>query len=284
MESADRSKRSAVLVANFQTGFFMFSDDNHLAVVTPIDSSESNQVMNRLSLLMNSVKLIFVQTMWIWFAVAGMWMLGAPQEIVNRLGVAAWSTAIVLLLIQFCLVFVYPEWPVNTALCQRLRDSVLNRNDRASWVFQDAEIRVVELVPRERWHASSFETATDLLMLRVDTSGVWMEGDCDRYELPPESILGAEFVSIRPSGWFTSTNMVVITVRTAAGPIELPIAFRDHTLGTLRNSRRRMAAIALANDINLIAKGVQYRVDAPVVALIHRRSPSLNPYAAPAAG
>lgn len=236
--------------------------------------------MNKWTLGINSAKLIGFQTLWIWFALIGVFWFYSPIELTARIGFFAGQAAIVLLGLQFCLVFVYPEWPVNQSLCDKLRDSIAGRD--ANRVADEFD-RVVELVPRERWHEGAFETATDLLAIRVNENGIWMEGDVDRYELPAESILGAEFQSIRPPGWYTSSHMVVITAKTATGAIELPIAFRDHQFGELRNSRRRQTAMRLVDKINRIALGGHYQLVAnPNRQVIARSANTNNPYAAPA--
>ncbi|NNE01009.1 MAG: hypothetical protein HKN47_27145 [Pirellulaceae bacterium] len=255
----------------------------HLARVTPIDSGESMRVMNRFSLLSNSAALLLFQTVWIWFAILGACLMMGSSDLMSRFGLFSWQLAVVLLAMQLGLLFVYPEWPVNLLLCRRLRRAIATRSDRLSWAKQN-NARVVELVPRERWRKNSFETATDLLLIRVDASGVLLEGDCDRYEMPADSILNAEFHAFRPPGWITSTNMVVITARTMDGPIEVPISYRDHRYGTLRSSRRRDDAIALVNQINAIAHGSQFQFSTPLEPSNTAARPerSSNPYAAPA--
>ena len=254
--------------------------DQHLARITPIDSAQSRRVMNRWSLGINAAKLIAFQTLWIWFAAVGLFCFHSHVELMARFGFFAWQVAVVMMIFQFCMVFVYPEWPINIALCDKLRDSVASRTGP---LVADEFDRVVELVPRDRWFRNAFETATDLLAMRVDENGVWLEGDVDRYELPADSILSAEFQAIRPPGWFTSTNMVIITAKTATGAVELPIAYRDHQFGNLRNSRRRRRAMRLVDKINQIAKGGHYQMVAPPSShVIARAANTSNPYAAPA--
>ena len=252
---------------------------SHLATVTPVAESVSRRVMNKATLVANALKLIAFQTSWILFAIIGAALLSSSDDLVASGGLVSWNLAVALMVLQFCLIFVYPEWPINLSLCQKLRRVVSQRPDCPEWVDENA--RVVELVPRERWKKSAFETATDLLLIHVDDDCVMLEGDCDRYYFPAASILSAEFHPIRPPGWFTSTNMVIITAKTATGPIEIPIAFRDHQFGTLRNSRRRQAAIELVDQINRIAMGDQFQVVSFSESLPIRRASS-NPYASPA--
>ncbi len=255
---------------------------SHLATITPIQSSEARRVMNLPSLLMHNVALVVGQSAWIWLGIASWMFIKLPSEAEKAVGAVGIGMTLMWLAGQFVIVFVYPEWPTNRWLTARLRAAVAQRTDRGSWVA-DANHRVVELVPRERWNQMLLDTATDLMLIRVDASGVHMEGDRDRYEIPCESILGVELHSIRPTGWFTDTHMVIIYARTEDGPIELPISYRDHEFGCLRNSRRREQALALVDEINRIAKGGFYGpLSVPAANTIQPESISVNPYAAPA--
>jgi hypothetical protein len=193
-----------------------------------------------------------------------------------------------LCLLFMCFGFAYPEWPLNRVFCWQLRRSVEVRDDPVLSSFDppsfDPLTRVVELVPRNRWHKKlCLDTATDLMMIRVDERGVWMKGDHYRYELPAESILGAELENARLPGSYPMFR-VTLYVRTEAGTIDLPISYRDPSWGSLRSSRRRAQAESLAEQINGIAKGHLYRpLQSPLVDNPPQTAPwSANPYAAPA--
>ena len=254
--------------------------DQHLARVTPIDPVHSHRVMNKWSLRFNAFKLIVLQTSWVWFALVAAFWFNSPIESAANISFFAWQIAAVLLVFQISIIFIYPQWPVNLSLCDNLRDSIAGRDNNK---VADEFDRVVELVPRDRWEQFSFETATDLLVIRVNDDGVWMEGDVDRYELPAESILSAQFQAVQPPGWYTSANMIIITAKTKTGSIELPIAYRDHQFGELRNSRRRQNAMRLVDKINRIAQGGHYQfVVEPDHQVIARSACDDNPYAAPA--
>ena len=235
----------------------MQTDSQSLARISRVDAPHAHQVMNRWAIMLHSSKLVLMQTSWVWLVLSGVWLAGRSHEGVAQFGCGLFFMGIVALILQFCLVFIYPEWPVNRSLCQRLRRGILQRPDCPDWA-SDPATRVVELVPREHWQRRSLETATDLLMIHVDSKGVCLEGDCDRYELPADSIIAAELEKTKPLGWHTPTYMIVIIARTADGPIEIPLAYRDHGFGNLKNSRRQEHAIDLMHAINEVAKGQRW--------------------------
>lgn len=250
----------------------------HLATIQPVDSRPGGSVLSIFNLLLNSALMIVFQSSWVVAFLVAVTLL----KITSFLGALAIAFVLFLLCAQITLVFTYPEWPINRLLVKRFRRSLQSRT--APLVSaSDADHRVVELVPRERWRRMSLETATDLMLIRVDGSGVWMTGDRNEYALPKESILGAELTSIQPPGWCTSTHMVVLTVRTAQGPIELPISYRDHRFGNLANKTRRQQAAALTEQINGLACGLWY--EPPILSPEAAGEPapqlSRNPYAAP---
>ncbi len=252
------------------------SSPQHLAKITPIDPRRSMRVLSTLSLLGHSLLLVAFQVAWILPILAGMMLTNHGRLI----GLAVILLSPLWLCMQVALVFLYPEWPLNLLLCWRLRQSIRLRDDPIVSPWNES-FRVVELVPQERQRRMALDTATDLMLIRIDDQGVWMTGDESEYELPRESILSAEVQSVRPAGWFTATHMVVVYVRTADGPIELPISYRDHSLGSLRSSARRVDAQELAEQINAIAVGQHYLP--PLETANHRPQPSSNPYAPPAA-
>ena len=259
----------------------MPNQPSHLATISPIDPGTAAQVLNLPSLLVHNAMLITILSGWV-ILMPLAWLYG---PFINLLAVLipCWVLATVVL------AFIYPEWPINQLLCSRLRSAISRRPNRPNWVM-DPEHRVVELVPRVNWSGSQWalETATDLLLLRIDSCGVQMEGDRDRYVLPHQSIMGAELHTIRPPGWFTDVHMVAIYARTESGPIEIPISYRDHRLGRLRCSRRRAEAIDLVDKINQVATGGTYQPTADASWFVHERhrrtytpQQAINPYATP---
>ncbi len=272
---------------------------SHLATITPIEAGEARRLMNLRSLLMHNATFLACQTGWIVPCIVGWLFLRLPTDAEQAVGALSIAVAMIWLVCQFLIVFIYPEWPMNRWLSARLRDRIRNRSDRPEWAI-DADNRVVELVPRERWNLLALDTATDLMLIRVDSSGVHLEGDCNRYEFPGESILGVELHSIRPTGWFTDTQMVIIYARMEEGPMEFPISYRDHAFGSLRNSRRREQALLLVDNISRIATGGYFGPltdpDSISAGTAEKRSPdqpeanshtwaaasaSINPYKAP---
>lgn len=260
------------------------------ARITPVDPQYAGKVLNPWNLVWYNLLVFgFLVTFgigWCLFLAVTGFFLGM------FIGASATASAVfaaLLVLVGYlcmlflCFGFAYPEWPLNCVFCRQFLRSVERRDDPFLSPF-DPRIRVVELVPRNRWHKKfCLDTATDLMMIRVDQQGVWMQGDHDRYELPAESILGAELESTRPPGCYPMFR-VTLYVRTPTGPIDLPISYRDHKWGSLRSSQRRAQAESLAAQINGIAKGHRYRpLQSPIIDHQPRTASwSANPYAAPA--
>ncbi len=257
----------------------------HIAQIRPVGRRQSGNLLSLASLLVSSALLIAFQAGWVLAMFAGLLMLSinATAAAVLLLISLAW------LCLQFALVFMYPEWPLNRLLTHRLCRSV---ETRLNPLVSPAEegVRVVELVPRPRWQKLALETAIDLMLIRVDDQGVWMTGDRCEYSLGRDSILGAELHSVTPSGWFTATHMVIVYVRTDEGQIELPLAYRDHGFGSLRSSRRARrprtccpascgshVAIFINRQLNRrVAKSLAHRDGLPT-PFNHRRSSDRQP-------
>lgn len=263
---------------------YLISDTpNHLAGITPVDRRDSQNILGVTSLLAHSFLLVAFQAGWVVLMFASLFVL----RVSTFAGVGMASLAFAWLAMQFVLVFAYPEWPLNRLLSWRLRQSIEMRKSPLVSPSDD-EVRVVELVPRERWRKLSLETATDLMLLKIDESGVWMTGDRNEYALPSASIIGVELHSTKPPGWFTATHMAILTIRTDQGPTELPISYRDHGFGTLSSRRRQRQAMELVEKIAAVARGQMYQpptappaphLDAAQLDVGSRRSP--NPYQTP---
>ena len=150
---------------------------------------------------------------------------------------------------------------------------------------------MVEWVPRDSWGATRLDTAEYVIFIRVDHHGIEMEGDLSFYHFPPASIIDVETRSIRPTGCFHCLHFVILTVRSQDGPIEVPLSYRDHTMGRLRSRHRRNQTQTLALAIRGIATGGDLTFNAPDdrvrildAAHLGRIGPNgaeINPYAAP---
>lgn len=177
----------------------------------------------------------------------------------------------------------YPEWPMNQWLLVRLRKACRRRRS-APWI---ETARMAEWVPRERWTETRLDTAEDILLIRVSDRGIEMEGDRYHYDFPAGAIIDAHVESLRPSGCFHRLHFVILTVRTKRGPLEFPLAYRDHRWSELRSSRRRRATTALCERIGDIATGGDNDFKDPSysgsrrAAVTAPKSGTLNPYAAP---
>ena len=272
----------------------MSTDTNHHdARITPVESGHANRVLNRWSLLRNFV---VTQTLGFLYGVACCLLpLLATQFFADAVNAGFEATLGLILLSTLCgaaaamiglNLYGFPSLLIDRRICRRFLKTIKGRAD--SWISpSEAPPRVVEWVPRERWRKRlCLDTAIDLMIIQVDQRGVWMMGDRYQYELPAESILGAELEGFRPPCCSFEIYMVTIIVRTKEGPIELPISYRDYRWSELRGSRRRLQAMNLVEQINAAARGELFRPPRPPsVDDAHEHlgwQPSNNPYAAPA--
>lgn len=259
------------------------SQNDHLATITPNEYGGDPQVLTLAwNLLGNS---IILATPLLIIAAAVL----TGQVIARITSVSGLSTFLPSLVcaigIQVAWAGAFPEWPGNQLLAFRMRRLARRRGSRDSY-------RMVEWVPRENWQAVKLETASDLMLIHVSETGVLMEGDRQNYDFPSASIIDASVHSVRPTGCFHAMHYVILTVRTASGPMEFPIAFRDPRLGRLRSSARRREAFELQSRIAAIATGSDFSfslqdsvaeqdTDRGTEQLPPFASQLANPYAAP---
>jgi hypothetical protein len=273
----------------------MSTDTNHLfARITPVDSAYTNRVLNSWSQIRRYVASQFLGFLYgIGCASLPMlaacfvgWIIGAPPALFLTVGMMLTFVGGAAAMFGMYM-YGFPMLVLERRACSKLLKTVELGAEPVISPF-DPMTRVVELVPRERWRKRfCLDTATDLMMIRVDQRGVWMKGDRYRYELPAESILGAQCERYRPRSCSFLLFVVIIYVRTEEGTIELPISYRDYGWREFRQTLRHAQTIDLVEHINAIAKG--YLVGLPMqpatvaedqrhVALSQRD----NPYAAPA--
>ncbi|WP_182867206.1 hypothetical protein [Stieleria mannarensis] len=273
--------------------------DSILATVTPVPEPYAGRVLTIGWKLMLNASLLLAPVLMVGL-VSPLFLLSAWVGS----GVALLPAAVLVPLIivgQISWAGTYPEWPMNQWLVRRLRRSLRMRPQGGldpetrdhDWI-QTA--RLVEWVPRENWNATMLDTAEDVMLIHIDEAGVAMEGDHSRYWFPAASIIDVGVESVRPTGCFHRLHFVVVTVRTADGPLEFALAYRDHRLGGLRSRHRRQQTIQLCNDIGRIATGGDFsyrdpggehrqRLDLGHVGVgkpgAQSPRPQLNPYAAP---
>ncbi|QEF96085.1 hypothetical protein Mal15_01110 [Stieleria maiorica] len=270
--------------------------DSMLATVTPVPEPHAGRVLTLGWKLMLNASLLLAPVLMVGF-VSPLFLLSAWVGS----GIALLPAAVLVPLIivaQISWAGTYPEWPMNQWLVRRLRRSLRRRRadqeagaGQLDWI-QTA--RLVEWVPRENWNATMLDTAEDVMLIRVDAFGVAMEGDYSRYRFPPASIIDVGVESVRPAGCFHRLHFVVVTVRTAEGPLEFALAYRDHRLGGLRSRSRWRQTQQLCDDIRSIATGGDFSYcDDDVCARSDSQHvgpggpagesvrPRLNPYAAP---
>lgn len=249
---------------------------NH-ATIVPVNHDRWGRVLGLSSLLWHSGLLVLLQTGWALLLFGGLYLGGVHPA----LGWCLLPLSPVWFFVQILLLLVYPEWPLNLLLCARLRRHVSRRRDRLVDDKQLETARVVEWVPRESIGRQSLETAKDLMLIVVDEDGIWMSGDAAEYALPKEAILSVEVETVRNSGWYTPSHMVVLEIRTQNRIQELMITYRDYTLGHLASRKRRREAEELAQSIEEIACGqrsIICEMSSPLPSEPHF---STNPYQPP---
>ncbi|WP_233215783.1 hypothetical protein [Rhodopirellula bahusiensis] len=160
-------------------------------------------------------------------------------------------------LTQLTIVCRYEEYPFHLLLARRLRRVIAVRSNPVVRPSDDGA-RFCEIVPQERWNRLRLETASDLVWVRVDENGVWMEGDRHRYHFGPNSILGAIPQSFTPAGGWTQLHAAMIYVRTADGPEEFPLVYRDFQFANMKSADRRRQRDAMVDAICEIARGSEY--------------------------
>ncbi|MEL6105096.1 MAG: hypothetical protein AAFU85_03635 [Planctomycetota bacterium] len=219
-------------------------------------------------------------------------MTTAPVLLLSSLAVwvpQLWTAAAVgaavsasLLLLGYWLIS-YPEWPANQGLRKRLVRAIRRRDPREIAAEEPLGAqRMVEWVPRDNWIATELETASDVMLIRVDECGIDMEGDKQRYRFPAAAIIDVGVESTRPAGCFHQMHFVVLWLRTETGPIEFPIAYRDHGLSSLASKIRYQDAMELCQRIANIATGGDFSYQHSTHETPSRPAHQpLNPFAAP---
>jgi len=192
-------------------------------------------------------------------AVVLMFALGTATPIRMAVGIAAVTIS---LAAQFAWAASFPEWPTNRWLRRRLLAAIGRRADARNWLG-DRTTRMVEWVPRDHWSAARLETAEDVLFVSAGAPGLRLEGDRYRITIPAASIIAADLQPVRPPGCFHRLYFVVVTIRTADGPWELPLSLRDHSLGRLSAPRRRHDAHRLRERVQQIADAAEWSFRTP---------------------
>lgn len=185
---------------------------------------------------------------------------------------------------QMLIVTRYEEYPFHWLLARRLRRVIAKRR-HAIVEPRDVSSRFCEVVPKDRWKLLRMETAADLVYVRIDEDGVWMEGDRQRYHFPPKCILGAMPQSFSPAGGWTQLHAAMIYVRTMDGPEEIPVIYRDFSFAEMGSGERRRQRDQMVEAVCEIARGSEYEPISMPEDVRELAEPagtdSLNPYAPP---
>lgn len=225
---------------------------DHLAEITPIAPEYAGRVLGFLPVMLTGLLLIVIHTSWISILFLVMYLLRESPASAPLL------TAMLILgglCFQFLLSRTYPEWPLNHLVRCRLSKNLQRRGIDRRWLDDEGEIHFLEWVPDDRWDGQHLDNASDVMLARREDNCLFMEGDKNSYRIPGASILQVDFQAVTFRGWMTPTFLVVLTVRTKDGPIELPIARRDFRLGSLSASSRRALTMTWCDQIHQIATG-----------------------------
>ena len=231
------------------------SSSGHLAQITPVGSPNAGTVLSMRWKLGLNAALVAIPALIVSIELLMVWVGFRVRTPAALLFVALGLLSVTLINVGW--VGSFPEWPMNRLLVWRLRRACRARKTSQGEKDWLASARVVEWVPRENWGATKLDTAADVMLLRVNDQGVEMEGDSSRYFFPPASIIDVFNESVRPVGCFHRLHYVIVVVRTSSGPMEFPLAYRDHRIGGLRSIRRECAAAGLRESIADIAVGSQ---------------------------
>ncbi|TWU08397.1 hypothetical protein [Stieleria varia] len=241
----------------------------HLATIAAVAPRTNRaRLLSTRWLLVHAIVLVLWHTSWLAIVMLTLWLCRATPA-------SSPTFAAFLLLLgiafQVTLSRSYPEWPLNRFICWRLR-RILRRREPTkhfAWSPQSGDCEVVELIPRSRWQGGHLDNAIDVMVAKVADGRLQMLGDQSIYDIPGQSIVDLRFDDVVLRGWMTPTFMVVLTVETSDGLVELPLARRDFRWGQLRASRRRAETIAWCGELSAIASGC---------------GPSISPWSTPQGG
>jgi hypothetical protein len=118
----------------------------------------------------------------------------------------------------------------------------------------------VDIIPRSHWGEAMLEPATDIGFFAIDLARreLLFEGDSKRYRIPFEAVEGfqIEEYSLGHEQWKADVHFVtVLTVETATGPREIPLAGRHLKFTRRRAAQRRAQAHEFCSRILLALNG-----------------------------
>jgi hypothetical protein len=118
------------------------------------------------------------------------------------------------------------------------------------------EVAFVDIIPRSHWGEAMLEPATDMGFFAIDYDRreLLFEGDVKRYRIPFEAVGSCQLeeYSLGNEQWKADVHFVtVLTVETATGPREIPLAGRHLEFQTRRAAERRLQAHTFCSRILL---------------------------------
>jgi len=145
--------------------------------------------------------------------------------------------------------------PENRLILKWLKREIARRSD--VWVDpSDPEAVYVSLIPREHFAKVKLTMSTDLLFLKLDPEqGLLMEGDTDRYLIPPGAIRVSEAECFFHPMDGNRTNelwMVRLLVEFPEGPRELLLSIAGTSYRPYTNAVRRTRAAEMATQIGML--------------------------------
>jgi len=148
----------------------------------------------------------------------------------------------------------------NLYLLRVARASFLSRPD-AIVDADDPEAEFIEITPRENWKKFMLDTAADTGFIRLDFERrqILFEGDLERYRIPAGAVESGHVEEVLPFGIQSESDallFVILSVRTAAGPRELPLTpraklgmrTRRHREDWAEDMLRRLRPLALGES------------------------------------
>jgi hypothetical protein len=123
-----------------------------------------------------------------------------------------------------------------------------------------AHVDFVDVIPRSHWGQLMLEPATDIGFFAIDQSRreLLLEGDSKRYRIPFGAVASCQIeeYALGREQWEADLHFVtVLTVETANGPREIPLAGRHLAFHSRRAAERRAQAQELCGRILLALNG-----------------------------
>ena len=225
------------------------------AEITPVSSAERGHVLNSWNLWVAAALTLLPIPVGL---IGGFGGLGLGAYLCSRVPALAGACAVGGLVCGFLSVLALVSF--QHFLASRYLRSVARRlfPQRADSLVQpdDAQADFVDVIPRSHWGESMLEPASDIGFFAIDQSRreLLLEGDSKRYRIPFEAVAACQIeeYALGREQWEADLHFVtVLTVETANGPREIPLAGRHIAFHSRRAAERRAQAHELCERILL---------------------------------